>query len=341
VSDKAERLALVQQLEGARKSRVLVYITGDRQPDLGTHIGTDVFPFFYDALSKMGHQKQIDLLLYSIGGATMAAWGLVNLLREFADRLCVLIPFKAHSSATLIALGANEIVMTRTGQLSPVDPNITSPFNPVLPNQVPGTPPQFLPVSVEDVIGFMDLIRNEANVTHEENITEAVKLLATNIHPLALGNVYRAKEQIRMLSRRLLAFHMDAEGGDKEKVAGIVATLTRELYSHDYPVGRREAKETLGLKIADCPEGLEKLVMDAFLAYSDEMELYTAYSPEVALGTQTTKTVTFDRAFIETLDASYVFRTKREVKRLRIQQQNVPLDVFQQRTLEEGWMKLK
>jgi radical SAM superfamily enzyme len=128
---------------------------------------------------------------------------------------------------------------------------------------------------------------------------------------------------------------------EREKIEEIVAALTRELYSHDYVIGRREAKEVLGLKIADCPNALEKLVMDLFLAYSDEMELYTAYSPEVALGTQTTKAVVFDRAFIESTDVTYVFRTRREIKRLQVKREGVPLDAFQQRTLEEGWTTLK
>jgi hypothetical protein len=36
----------------------------------------------------------------------MAAWGIVNLIREFFEWFAVLLPFKAHSSATLLSLGA-------------------------------------------------------------------------------------------------------------------------------------------------------------------------------------------------------------------------------------------
>ena len=116
--DKHKRLELIKKLEAKRGSRVVAYITGDRQGGLETRIGMDVFPFFYDVLAHLGGtSERIDLFLYSTGGATMAAWGLVNLLREFCSKLSVLVPFKAHSSGTLIALGADEIVMTRTGQL--------------------------------------------------------------------------------------------------------------------------------------------------------------------------------------------------------------------------------
>jgi len=287
----------------------------------------------------MGKQKQIDLFLYSSGGATMAAWGLVNLIREFCDKLCVLIPFKALSCATLVALGADEIVMTRTGQLSPVDPQVTSAFNPVVPGQSPGLPPQYLPVSVEDVVGFLNLIREEAKVKEENNITEVVKLLVSDVRPLALGSVYRAKQQIRMLSEKLLSFHMPKE--QQVKIDAIVATLTRELYSHDYPIGPREARDVLGLKVVGCEDDLEKTIMELFAVYAEDMVLYKPHNAEVELGEKSTRSVTFERAFIESLNRSFVFRTRREVKKIRVMHEKIPLDAFQERVLEEGWLTLE
>src|SRR5712692_5952869 len=121
----------LRELEQLRGTRLIAYLTGDRQ-GAETRIGMDVFPFFYDVLARIGKVKQIDLLLYSTGGLTMAAWGLANLIREYCSRFAVLIPFKAHSTATLLSLGADEIVMGPMGQLSPVDPTITSPFNPMV-----------------------------------------------------------------------------------------------------------------------------------------------------------------------------------------------------------------
>ena len=330
-----ERISLIRAVEKERSSRVVSYLTGDRVPGLETRIGMDVFPFFYDVLSRIGKQKQIDLLIYSTGGATMAAWGLVNLLREFADRLCVLVPFKAHSSATLIALGADEIVMSRMGQLSPVDPTVTSPFNPVLPGQPAGVPPQFLPVSVEDVIAFMDLLRDEVKLKEEANIAEVVKTLAADVRPLALGSVYRAKKQIGMLARNLLHMHMGEQ--EQDNIDRVVELLTRELYSHDYLVGRKEAKDRVGLKIADCTEEFEKKIMELFYDYSNRMELATPYNQEVVLGNQTTRVIELDRAFIETTERTYVFRTKREVKRFKTAQQGVPMEGFQEKVMHEGW----
>ena len=192
---RSQRKAQIQELERLRGRRVVAYVTGDRQPNLGAQIAGDVFPLIYKLLSPIGRAPTLDLFIYSTGGMTMAAWGLMNILRQFADSLSVLVPFKALSTATLIALGANEIVMSRLGQLSPVDPSVITPFNP--PAQQAGT---FLPVSVEDVRGFLDLAREEAGIETEQAIAGVFALLAGDVRPLALGSVYRAKEQIKLLT---------------------------------------------------------------------------------------------------------------------------------------------
>jgi len=331
-----ERVSRIRALEKTRNARVLAYVTGDRGPDLQTRIGMDVIPLFYDVLARMGKQRQIDLFIYSTGGVTMAAWGLVNLLREFCDRLAVLVPFKAYSSATLIALGANEIVMSKMGQLSPVDPTVNSPFNPTLPGEVPGAPPNFLPLSVEDVVSFMDLVRDEAKISGEAHIAEIVKVLASDVRPIALGNVYRAKQQIGMLARKLLSFHMDS-AQEESRTNHIVETLTRKLYSHDYLVGRKEAKEHIRLQVEDCSEALESEIMALYDAYAKDLELATSFNPEVVLGNQTTKVVEFDRAFIESSECTWVFHTKREFKRVKTTKEGIQLEGFQHRTLEDVW----
>jgi hypothetical protein len=330
-----DRQQAIKALEEKRGSRIISFVTGDRQPQLETKIGMDVFPFFYDVCSRLGRPGKVDVLLYSTGGAAMAAWGLANLLREFFDRFSVLIPFKAHSSATLLSLGADEIVMSRAGQLSPVDPTITSPFNPTI-SMGADSAPQFLPVSVEDVNGFLELVKKEGGLKSEQYLAEVVKVLANDVRPLALGSVYRAKEQIKMLARKLLEFHMRDES-EKGKIDGIVLALTRELYSHDYVIGRKEARDLLGLKIAQCSDELEGLMMSLFAKYADDLKLREAYSQDAVLGNQSTKVISLERAFIESADKSFVFRTKREVKRVQVRKEGLPLDFFQERVLEEGW----
>lgn len=318
---------------------MIAYLTGDRG-GAETRIGMDVFPSFYEVLSRIGHTKQIDVLLYSTGGLTMAAWGLANLIREYCDRFAVLIPFKAHSTATLLALGADEIVMGPMGQLSPVDPTITSPFNPLVP--VPGQPGQMqlAPISVEDVTSYLNLAEEEAGIKTEGGYVEIFRKLSDTVQPMALGSVYRAKQQIKLLASKLLAFHTDDTA--KKDIDAIVKVMTKELYSHDYIIGRREAKKVIKLKVTYATQELESQLWSAFSSYADSLQLNVPYSAAIALGTDNERTVEIDGAFIESTDDGFVYRTKKQVRRLMPGQvPGMPAAAgFQEQILHMGWTRV-
>ena len=221
------RLKLISEIEAERGSRLVVAIWGDRE-NLGTIIAPDAPAVFFQHLENIGRVDKLDVLLYTVGGHTLAAWGLANLVREYCDQLGVLIPHRALSSGTLFTLAADEIIMSRLGQLSPIDPSITSPLGPMV--QIPNQPGQFqaVPVSVEDVMGFIDLATKAALLKEERSILSVFDRLSSQVHPLALGAVYRSREQIVALAERLLSFHMK-DDEQKEERDRIVTRLTREL----------------------------------------------------------------------------------------------------------------
>jgi len=142
-------------LEAARKSKVLVYVTGDRL-GMETQISSEVYDKFVNHLDLIGVVKKISLYLYTRGGNTLAVRSLVNLIRQFCDEFEVIIPSKTHSPGTLMSLGANTIEMTKQATLGSIDPSITIPLNP----QIAGTAPNArYPVSVEAVSGYLNLAK--------------------------------------------------------------------------------------------------------------------------------------------------------------------------------------
>jgi Serine dehydrogenase proteinase len=112
------RLNLIRQIEADRGSRLLVAVWGDRQ-NLQTIMAPDAPPVFFDHLEKIGKAVKLDVLLYTVGGHTLTAWGLANLIREYCDTLGVLIPHRALSAGTLFSLAADEIIMSRIGRWRP------------------------------------------------------------------------------------------------------------------------------------------------------------------------------------------------------------------------------
>ena len=74
-----DRKELSEQLEQARASKVLLYVTGDK-PGWETQISSDVSDAFVDHLDTIGVVHKISLVLYTRGGNTLAAWSLANLI---------------------------------------------------------------------------------------------------------------------------------------------------------------------------------------------------------------------------------------------------------------------
>jgi hypothetical protein len=332
---REERQNLIREIEKERQSRVLVYITGDRR-GLETRIAPDVFPFIFNHLSAIGHQKKIDLYIYSAGGLTMAGYGLVNLIREFCDSFGVIVPFKALSCATLVCLGADEIIMSKMGLLSPIDPSITSPYGPWVPRpDMPGTN-ALVPVNVEDASSYLEFARG-AGIKNEENLTRVFEKLSGSVPPLTLGAVYRAREQIKFLAKTLLSYHIK----DEQLIERIISVITKERFSHEYLIGRREAKEVIGLPVVDIPESLEQKITTLFSEYSSLLNLNTSYTPEEVLAGKSEGVGQFDRAIIESRDMTHVFRTKKAIKRVEVVQPGtlVPVVGYQERILSEGWFE--
>lgn len=337
---RAERLDLIQQIEAARGTKLICYVTGDRR-NHETKMAADIFSFMYDHLLGVGHIGAIDLFLYTTGGDSIAGWGLVNLLREFCDRLNVIIPFKALSCGTLVALGANEIVMGRGGQLSPLDPSVSSPYNPPAPGQQPLGRLGLLPVSVEDMMAYLRLAREEGKLQGEETLASVIRTLSDKVHPLALGAAYRAREQGGMLASRLMEYHEK----DKAKISKVVNFLTKELPSHNYLIGKREAKQVIGLPVVEVDPEVEGNCWALYRQYEQWLELPTPYNPETVLGANQTVTASFPRAVLESVEGdrlrSHVFTTTKELRRVQSTQPGIPIPItgVQERILAEGWIE--
>lgn len=308
---------LIQQIEQSRNSRVITYITSDRKGPMNAKIASDIIPVISRQLMVVGKVPSIDLFLYSAGGDTMVPWRLVSMIREYCNKFSVLIPYKAHSAATMISLGADEIIMSNLSELSPIDPSTANVFNPQDPNNPQGK----IPVSVEDVMAYFDLAKNKFGIKIDEDLTKIFNkfIEATpQIHPLALGNVNRIHNLIRVLAKRLLKSHKEPMRDDE--IEKVVDYLTEKLYSHQYFIGRKEAKEELGIKFVQfaTPE-LSKLMNSLFEEYKDKMELEALWNPELELEPnqmQTTKN--YKIAFVASKEASHHFELSIEYKKQQV-----------------------
>jgi len=289
------RLQLYKEIETERNSKLLVFITGDR-PNLETQISSEMQDYFVNHLDKFELPDKITLFLYTRGGDTMAAWSLINLIKQFCKFYEVIVTEKARSAGTLISLGANKIIMSKQATLGPIDPSLNSPLNPQNP-AIPQNPQARVPVSVESIKGFFEYAKQELNISNQNELTKIFNVLADKIHPIVIGNVFRSRSQIKMLAEKLLLQNIK----DKKKIKKIISFLCSDSGSHDYPIYRREARNDLGLNIETPTMDFYKKIKAVFDDIHNELELSNRYDPNVLLGGQNTLNYSFRRALIESI----------------------------------------
>ncbi|MGQ9626431.1 MAG: SDH family Clp fold serine proteinase [Anaerolineae bacterium] len=312
---RENRVRLINEIEEVRGSNVVVYFTGDRQP-IGSRIAEDaVRPLYKHLLALLDAapaRQKLDLFLYSRGGDVSVPWRIVPMFREFCEEFCVLIPYKAHSAATMISLGADRIVMGKKAELSPIDPTLVR----AVIGEATVPPPE---ISVEDVSSYISFMRERANINDQAALAQVVSQLANHLTPLTLGSVNRQYSHIRLVARKLLTSRK--EKIDEGRIGTIIDALTEKMYSHGHVIGRREATE-LGLPVEKPEESLETLIWSLYQEYETFLQLNEPIDPEELLMTRSKEEHTEESiplAVIESVhkldvfEINAVFRRKRQI----------------------------
>lgn len=271
----SERISLIKKIEELRDSKVICYLTSLR-PNVTGNISDDAVRVMFDHLLLLPSRpiKKLDVFLCSNGGVGTVPWRLVPLFREFAESFNVLIPFRAYSAATLLALGADEIVAHPFAELGPIDPTVQNEFNP-LSEDGSG---RRLGIGVEDVRAYVSFIKNTVGITHEDELVRAIEILAQKVHPLALGNVERFILQSKMIATKILKTHMAST--DEHRIDKIVDTLGSKLFFHGHPINRLEAKNDLDLKVnVELPPDLETAIWDLYKDFEVEFKNTEEFNP--------------------------------------------------------------
>ncbi|HRJ75063.1 MAG TPA: ATP-dependent Clp protease proteolytic subunit, partial [Anaerolineales bacterium] len=118
--------AIIKELNKKLGGTLITYFNNPR----GSVCHDDVLALF-ELLEKIGHQQKIYLFIKSSGGNGQASLRLVNLLRQYCEKVIAVIPLECASAATMITLGANEIYMGPMAYLTPVDTSLTHALSPI------------------------------------------------------------------------------------------------------------------------------------------------------------------------------------------------------------------
>lgn len=265
----AERRKLYAKIERIRKRPLIAYVTSSRDGDGGGRMAPDVITEFCAQISKIPKtEKSIDLLIVSNGGDPIVPWRIITLLRERFKNIGVLVPFSANSAATLLALGADQIVMHPFANFGPVDPQITG-----FTDQ--GVQTQF---SADHLTYYLDFVKNEVGLSEQGEMGAAFQHLCDKVSALDIGMARKSTKLTESLGKKLLLTHMKTE----DKADNIVTSLNKSFYHHGYTIGRKEAKD-LGLPIKSSTKEIEDLLWDVWLDFEGEMKCRIPFDPLIEL----------------------------------------------------------
>lgn len=249
-----ERVVYIDRLEQLRDSKVLVYFAY-------TPLDDSILVPLYKQLKEIGHTRKIDLVLHSYGGAVDTPFKVVMLIREFCEEFAVIVPFVAKSAASMLVLGADEVVMGPISELGPIDPLVKHPVY------------KDVWVPVQAVWHCLDYLqRSIINSPDPEVSSFIVTPMLNKLDPWLIGDYEKTMKASRQYAEALLSRYMLKDHPDQVSI--VTQALTEGYFSHGYPIGRREAKE-LGLKVTEAHGELWDVIWKLYLGYEElfkEME---------------------------------------------------------------------
>lgn len=223
----AMRTRKIAQLERKRNSRVILLV--HRQETMRL-LGFPVMRYIdvndseevLRAIRLTDEEVPLDIVLHTPGGLVLAAAQIARAVRDRRSKVTVFVPHYAMSGGTLIALAADEIVMSPHAALGPVDPQLG----------------KFAAASLVKV----------AEQKPIEKIDDETLLLAD------VGR--KAIKQVKQMAQHLLERRLPTDQASK-----LAEKLSTGNWTHDYPIAPEEARE-LGLAVStDIPDQVLELMM--------------------------------------------------------------------------------
>src|SRR5712675_379255 len=125
----ASRQRLIARIERQRHSRVILLVHRQEQMSI---LGFPVFRYIdvndseevLRAIHLTDANVPLDIVLHTPGGLVLAALQIARAIHKHQGKVTAFVPHYAMSGGSLIALAANEIVMSEYAVLGPVDPQL-------------------------------------------------------------------------------------------------------------------------------------------------------------------------------------------------------------------------
>ena len=221
-----QRAREIARLQKRRGSRVILMI--HRQETM-SFLGFPILRYIdvhdseqvLHAIQMTDPEVPIDVVLHTPGGLVLAAEQIAMALQMQKGKVTIFVPHYAMSGGTLIALAADEIVMSRHAVLGPVDPQLG----------------QRAAASILKAVSQKPIAKVDDETLIQADVSK------------------KAIRQVEHSVFKFLSDHMSTQ-----KAVALAKKLSTGHWTHDYPISPVEAKE-LGLPVStDMPDDVANLM---------------------------------------------------------------------------------
>jgi hypothetical protein len=237
--DKYSRQQMIKDIQDVTGRELIAYVANIHHPAGGID-QNDVLAF--GDLMHDKADKDLDLLLQSPGGDIDIAEKIIYMCRSSTKSFRVIVAESAKSAATLIALGADEIVMGYISELGPIDPQVSVTTASGEPMDRPA----------RSFLDGLKAIQKEVNRAGGR-LSPVYFPLLQQLDPALLDFCEKAILRSRRFAIKWLTKHQCE--GDSKKAKEIADKLLnpKRYLSHGTVIDYKEASDELGLCVKYLP----------------------------------------------------------------------------------------
>ena len=120
---ESELLQLISNYNKLRNTFAVVYVAAIGKPIPDISLSQDDYYLIHD-LVRDTESRKLDFYIETPGGRGETAEEIVEYLRNRFERISFVVSGEAKSAGTMMVLSADEILMTETGSLGPIDAQV-------------------------------------------------------------------------------------------------------------------------------------------------------------------------------------------------------------------------
>lgn len=226
---------ILGRVQAKRKRRLLVIVNHSVLDRIVTYEVASL-------LRRMGDVGSLDVMLDSGGGDLDAAFKTLKILKLHAKDTAIIVPFYAKSAATLIALGGDNLVLCKGGELGPMDPQVLD-----------FSTGHYVPVSsIKETVDFLEGLGDQV-----------VKASLTEKIPTLMVGAYKASaEASKQYLEEVIADR------NLPNTKALIETFTEKFFSHGYAMDALFLRKN-GINVSGLDDETESMFYELLDCYMD------------------------------------------------------------------------